>query len=171
MENKQKTGPIGVGTRDLTFAAVSAALIFVVTRLAMVPVPATQAYVNAGDLLIYICAFLFGGPAAGISAALGSALADLAGGYAVYAPATFVIKGLMGLVAGFIIGKKPAFVPFLIACLAGGVIMAGGYALFENLMFGAEYMLAALPGNLIQAACGVAACAFYAPLKRLRIYI
>ena len=34
-----------------------------------------------------------------VSAGLGSALADVFSGYLVYAPATFVIKGLMALVA------------------------------------------------------------------------
>jgi uncharacterized membrane protein len=46
--------------------------------------------------MIYISAFLLG-PVAAAAAAIGSALADMAGGYAVYIPATLIIKALWGL--------------------------------------------------------------------------
>jgi uncharacterized membrane protein len=48
------------------------------------------------------------GPFAAISAAIGSALADLIVGYSLYMPATFLIKGLMGLISGFRAPAQPA---------------------------------------------------------------
>jgi uncharacterized membrane protein len=92
---------------------------------------------------------MLGGPIAAAVAAIGSALADLAAAAAIYIPATFVIKGLMGLCAGMIMRvRNVAF--YALALVVGGAIMTGGYFLFETLFFDLTYALTALPLNLIQ---------------------
>jgi uncharacterized membrane protein len=137
-------------TLKLTYSAVLAALVFIVTFLTRIPVPGlTSAYINLGDTVIFISAYLLGGPVAAAVAAIGSALADLAAGAAVYIPATFIIKGLMGLCAGSVMRtRKAAF--YALAVVTGGAIMTGGYFVFEAIFFGLAYALAALPMNLIQ---------------------
>ena len=57
--------------------------------------------------MICITAPLFDQIVAGIAGGLGSMLADLILGYSHYAPATLVIKGFEGLVAGFLGGRTP----------------------------------------------------------------
>lgn len=49
--------------------------------------------------MVLLCGWLLGPIYGTIAAGLGPALADIFSGYVVYAPATFVIKALMALVA------------------------------------------------------------------------
>ncbi len=137
----------------LTFTALFAAIIMLATMIA-IPV-GTSGYINPGDSMIYAAAW-FLGPLAGASAAVGSALADLILGYGVYAPATFIIKGLMGLAVGFLIkrfGKK--LIPKILSMSIGGIIMAGGYFAFEYFIMIGKGAIANVPWNLVQAAAGV----------------
>jgi uncharacterized membrane protein len=106
--------------------------------------------------MIYAAAW-FLGPLAGAAAAIGSALADIILGYAIYAPATFIIKGLMGLVVGFLIkrhGKK--FLPIVISMSIGGLIMAVGYFIYDYFILALDKgAIASIPWNLVQAVAGV----------------
>ncbi|HBU13081.1 MAG TPA: hypothetical protein DEB31_10295, partial [Clostridiales bacterium] len=62
-----------MNTKKITTAAVMAALIFVVTWLVRIPVaPGYAAYFNFGDVVIYSCAYILGGPLAMAAAAAGS---------------------------------------------------------------------------------------------------
>lgn len=153
-------------TQQIAMTAVMAALIFVVTFLVKFPVPVSGgAYLNFGDVAIYICAYLLGGPLTAAAAAIGSFLADLAVGSAVYAVPTLIIKGVMGLAAG-IIAKKHTFGFYILACAAGGAIMVFGYALFEYFFFDPAMAAASMPFNLIQWGGSVAVAALLYPALR-----
>jgi uncharacterized membrane protein len=155
-----------MSSRKITQAAMAAAVIFLVTWTVKLPIPG-GGYINLGDTVIYLSAFLFGGPAAAAAAALGSALADVAAGYVIYAPATFVIKGIMGLAAGLLCAGR-RFPSYLLACILGGAIMTGGYALYELAVFGGAYALANIPYNLIQWGGSAAiAAALYPAANRI----
>jgi uncharacterized membrane protein len=159
-------------TTSIALTAVIAALIFVVTFTVRIPIPATSGgYVNIGDVMIYICAYLLGGPYAAVAAAVGSGFADLAAGAAIYIAPTFIIKGLMGLAAGSI-SRNRGFKYYLVACVVGGAIMIAGYALFEYFFFGAAYALAGLPFNAIQWGGSVAiTLALYTVAKKVKRYL
>jgi hypothetical protein len=92
-------------TKKLALSGVFAAVIFILT--AFVRIPLATGYIHLGDAAIFAaCVYL--GRNAALSAAAGSALADLIG-YPQYAPFTFIIKGAMALTAVLIIqfgGKK-----------------------------------------------------------------
>ncbi len=135
--------------RRITYAAISAAIVFIVTRIIYFPIGSSGAYINFGDVAIYFTACLLGGPIGAVASAVGSALSDLTLGYIIYAPATFIIKGLMGLAAGFIMNKGK-FWGYLIACFTGGAIMTLGYAIYETFIFGFAVAIGNAPGNLIQ---------------------
>lgn len=153
--------------RRITYTAIAAAIIFVVTRLIGFPY-GSGGYLNFGDASIYFSAYLLGGPIAAIAAAIGSALSDIMLGYIVYAPATFIIKGLMGLTVGYLAGKKSFWI-YALACTIGGVILIVGYALFETAAFGFAVALANAPGNLIQwGGTFVAALLLYPVAKRIQ---
>jgi uncharacterized membrane protein len=156
--------------RKLTYTAIATAIVFMITRLVVLPVTVstTGAYVNFGDMSIYITAYLLGGPMSAPAAAVGSGLADLTAGAAIYAPATFVIKGLMGLTAGLIMRKRRFWV-YVLACIAGGAIMTLGYAVYEAFVFGLPVGLANAPANLIQwGASIVIAGILYPVAERIR---
>ena len=157
-------------TRRLTVSAVMAALVFVLTLSIRIPVPALAggAYINLGDSLIYCAAFILGGVPAMFAAGIGSMLADIAGGALIYAPATLVIKGAMGIVCGTLMFKG-SFAKFVFASVVGGAIMVAGYGLYEIFVFGTAYALTSLPFNLIQWAGGVGiALLLYVPFSKMR---
>jgi uncharacterized membrane protein len=155
--------------KKITYSAIAAAIIFIVTWTIKLPVPATSgAYINLGDSMIYLSAYLLGGPIGAIAAAVGSALADTAAGAGVYIPATFVIKGLIGLIFGYML-KKKSFPMYAIACVLGGAVMTAGYALYETAVFGFAYAVVSLPFNLIQWAGSIIVAIVLYPMAA-RIY-
>ncbi len=154
--------------RKLTYTAVAAAIIFVITWTVKLPIPATSiGYIHPGDAMIFLSAFLLGGPLGAAAAAVGSAIADAAAGYAIYIPATFIIKGLMGLLVGFMARKK-SFGLFVFACIIGGAVMTAGYFVFEVVLYGIPVAVPNLPFNLAQAGGGVAiALVLFPAIKRI----
>ena len=73
--------------KKLTLAGALAALTTVFTLLIQIPSP-TKGYINLGDTVVNIAAWVLGPLYGGAAAGIGSALADLISGYTVYAPAT-----------------------------------------------------------------------------------
>ena len=85
-------------TQKIVLAALIAALACVATMIVKIPSP-MKGYVNLGDCIVLTAGWILSPWYAFLAAGLGSALADLFSGYVIYAPATFVIKGVMALVA------------------------------------------------------------------------
>lgn len=132
------------------------ALTATATMAIRVPVPATQGYINLGDAVIFVAAALSGARTGLLAGGLGSALADLLGGYAHWAPFTLVIKGAEGLLVGFLCtGLSLRGIWSLAGAGAifalGGLLMVSGYFLSETFLYGWQPALAALPGNGVQA--------------------
>ena len=151
--------------RRITFTAIAAAIVFVATRVTYIPIGTAGAYIHFGDAFIYFTAFLMGGPVAAIAGALGGTICDLSTGYTVYIPATLLIKGLMGLTAGFVM-KSRKFWVYILACAIGGAVMTAGYALYEICIpgFGFAYALFNIPFNMGQWGAGIATAAILYPV-------
>ena len=154
-------------TKTITLAGVTAALVFAATFFIRIPSPV--GYVNAGDAVILIMAGFLGGAPLAAAAAVGSALADIIGGYAIYAPATTIIKGLMGLLAGAALFGKPRSVrrTLLIGVLCNA-IMVGGYFLNDWILYGFETAVTAIVTNGAQALAALVAAVAVAALLRKR---
>ena len=90
-----------------------------------------------------------------LAGGLGSALADLLGGYLLFAPLTFLAKGAEGWLAGFAHGRA-SWASYLFPAL-GGLCMVLVYFLGECLMPQMQLAgaIAEVIPNLIQALCGV----------------
>ena len=120
-------------TRDIITSAIFAAVVCAATLLIRIPVPATSGYINLGDSMVFISALLFGGKIGGISGGVGSALADILGGYGSWAPFTLIIKGAEGFFVGKLshlgttVSKKTVNVGFSVVLFLVGVL--GLYAL------------------------------------------
>ena len=116
----------------LTLISALTALTVVFTLIIRVPVPATNGYVSLIDSAIVFSAIAFGPVPGFLSAAIGSALADVISGYAVF--------------------FKTA-VAFIIAL----VIVPLGYFLFTGFfLLDFRTSLVEVPGNLVQAGVGSA---------------
>ena len=144
----------------ITLASVLTALTTTATLLIQIPTP-SKGYLNLGDCLVNVSAWILG-PVYGMAAAgLGSALADIISGYLIYAPFTLVIKALMAVISFQIYQKfsqKLQSIParMLSACLAE-LVMILGYALTEVCLYQSWAAgFAGIPGNLVQGIAGAA---------------
>jgi uncharacterized membrane protein len=143
--------------KKIAYSGVLAAFIFIGTQL---HIPTAIGHVNLGDVVILVAAYILG-PFSAIAAAIGSALADLTAGYPQYVIPTFLIKGIMGLVAGLLMKRNSENKVPLVRKLAAGVIaeliMVAGYFGFESLpfMYGVTAALGSVIPNLIQACAAI----------------
>lgn len=161
-------------TKKIVFAALLAALACVATMIIKIPTP-LGGYIHAGDAVVVLAGFLLGPVWGALAAGLGSALADVISGYVLYAPGTFVIKAVVALLAGWIIGTKlikNEFAKALVAGIIGGIVMVGGYMLYEAVFMGFGIGAAAnIPMNCIQGAFGaVAGAALYIALSKTNYF-
>ncbi len=138
--------------------AAFAAIICVCTMLVAIPLPG-NGYANLGDTMV-IAAGFFCGPVYGFfAAAIGSAFADIFSSFVIYAPATFLIKGLMAFTVGMICKsvKSNGFTVRLIpATVIAEIEMVLGYFIFEIFIYDMSIAVADIAGNAVQGACGVA---------------
>ena len=137
----------------LTHSAIFAALIFLATSYLSIPLP-VMGYVHLGDGLILLAAALLPTPYAIGAAIIGAGAADLMAGYALYLPATVIIKALTTLCVSRktknIIGARN-----LIGIIPAALLCAGGYYLFEAIIAKSLVTpLASVPFNLVQSVCG-----------------
>ncbi len=152
--------------RTMTYGGILSAVILLATIINF-PIPGGYGYMNFGDGAIYAAAVVLG-PFASISAALGSALADLVAGYPHYMLPTFLIKGLMGLVAGLVFSrasrlKWPGQLLLFTVCEA---IMVAGYFLAEIIFYGLAAAASSLAFNALQALAGIVVGLAIVPLAR-----
>lgn len=152
--------------------ALFIALGYAATSILMIPSP-TGGYLNLGDTVVLLGAYLLGPLYGAIAGGLGPALADLLGGYAVYVPATLVIKALMALSAALLYRVLRKKNWSLIVCGAvAETIMVIGYYLFDGLLAGnLAAGFAGIPSNLAQAAFGLAASTLLAMALRKSSYV
>lgn len=82
-------------------AALMAALVFAMTLVRLFPTP-PGGYIHLGDGGVNFAAIAFGPWLGGVAGGLGTALADIAGGFGVWAVASFIIHGLQGVAVGWL---------------------------------------------------------------------
>lgn len=145
-------------TQKIVISALFAALICVATMLIKIPSP-LKGYVNLGDGIVLLAAWILPLPYGALAAGLGSALADLFSGYVTYAPATFVIKALMAVTAYLCYGlftKKIKSIPSrVLSGILSETAMILGYFLFEGILYGFVPSLVNIPANGAQGVAGI----------------
>ncbi len=146
-------------TNKLVMTALMMCMIIVLTMFVKVPIPLTQGYVHLGDAMIFISVMLLGWKYGAAASAIGSAMADIFCGVAMWAPWTLVIKFIMALVMGKILeygGTSISKIREIIAMALGGLLMTAGYFVAEGIMYG-NWAVAALgiPWNVGQFAVGM----------------
>ena len=147
-------------TMKIVMTSLLAALTCVATMIIKIPSP-LNGYINLGDCVVLAAGWLLSPVYGFLSAGIGSALADLLSGYATYAPATFVIKGLMALVAfyGFKLlhNKLGKITAQIIAGFIAEIIMILGYFVFEGFLYGFAPSVVNIPANSVQGVAGLIA--------------
>lgn len=161
-----KTG----STRRLVMTALFAALTAAATAAVAIPLPA-GGYLNLGDTVVLLGAYLLGGGCGAAAGGIGAAIADVMLGAVLYAPATLVIKALMAaLAAALYRAFRRGGAALLVSGAAAECLMAGGYWVYEALFVVKSFAGAAInvPGNLVQGAFGlIVSTALALALKKL----
>ncbi|MBG9979878.1 ECF transporter S component [Facklamia sp. DSM 111018] len=138
-------------THGLVLAAIFAAITTIFTMLVRIPIPNGQGYLNIGDGILMTASLLFG-PFIGFGVGgIGSALADILSGYAMYAPFTFAVKGIEAFLAGYLFHK--CHIKWM-ATLIAGIVMAGGYFATDFLLYDLGAASVGLPMNIGQGVLG-----------------
>lgn len=138
--------------RLVVISALFAAFICVATMVVKIPTP-LNGYINLGDCLILITAWLLPTGYGFLAAGIGSCFADILSGYTAYAPATFIIKGLMVVFAVLsvkLIKVKKPIISKIISAIIAEAFMVAGYYVFEGFMYGFAASLVNIPMNAIQ---------------------
>lgn len=139
-----------MNVKSMTRYAMAIAITFLLTAFFQIPALVHTGYINLGDTGVMLAGLFFGPLGGAIVGALGSSLADLFLSYTVYAPFTFVIKGIQGGLIGYLthrLSKKWTALNLLI----GGLWMVIGYIIAESILYGFSGAIVNIPGNLVQA--------------------
>lgn len=149
----------------LTLTALMIALVTISTMF--IKIPTINGYIHLGDSMVFFSVFLLGKKHGSIAAGAGSALGDILGGYAIWAPWTFVIKALMGIIFGFFLersfnsekpSKKIANLPIIsyLGMILAGLEMCFGYYLANGIIYGNWVVaLAEIIPNIGQFSVGI----------------
>ena len=144
--------------KKIVVAALMAALACVATMIIKIPSP-LKGYLNLGDCIVLTAGWLLPPVYGFLAAGLGSALADLFSGYVTYAPATFIIKGLMAIAAYYFFKLLRSFLGNLASRVISGilaeVVMIGGYFIFEGFLYGFAPSLVNVLPNCVQGVAGL----------------
>lgn len=156
-----------INIRSMTYGGIMAAVILLATFILKFPIPGGYGYINFGDGAIFAAAAILG-PFAAISAALGSALADLLAGFPHYIGPTLIIKGIMGLLSGLVLRKNPKinWLGLALLFLICEIIMVGGYFVTEIFMYGLAAAAGTLIFNALQGLAGIATGLAIVPLAK-----
>lgn len=172
-------------TKRIVFTGIFAALVFITTWMIKFPISFGWGYIHFGDLAVMLSGMLLGPVYGAVAAAFGSALADYAGGYAIYMLGTFIVKGLLAFGVGIayksLKGEKRTFnntLRIIYHAIIASIVVVGGYFLVDLILgslaivdlegdtafFYASFGL--LP-NFIQVGFGiVASLLFYVPISK-----
>ena len=135
--------------KKIVMTALFAALACVATMSIRIP----------GDAIVILSGVVLGPSYGLLAAGIGSAMSDLLGGYFVYVPITFVIKGLIALFSGLVYQKiakdsKSRYVAVLLGGVIDIVLVTGGYFICEFFLYGSS-AAASIPANIIQGVGGL----------------
>lgn len=146
-------------TQKIVMAALFAALTCVATFSIRIPIVATNGYIHPGDAIVVLTGLLLGPVYGFMAAGIGSALADALGGYWLYVPVTFFVKGIIATVVYFVYtkllkGVKSYIIKMVITCIFSTTIVVVGYFAFEFLIYG-KAAIASIGPNIFQGVSGV----------------
>ena len=141
--------------RKLILAGLFASLVFTATWIS---VPAPMGNINLGDSMLLLGAWILGGAWSVIGCAVGASLCDLLSAYIIYAPATLVIKIVMGIVAILFFrysSKSPSLLKRIVSALAAEAVMILGYFVYESFLYGIPAAVLNILFNLTQGSISI----------------
>ena len=119
--------------KNMCITGIFTAIIFIFT--AYLHIPSHTGYTHVGDAFIYLAACLLPLPYAIFAGAAGALLADCLTGFALWAPASVIIKGITTL---FFTSKKKRLLCArnVIALFPAALLCCFGYYIYEAILTG-----------------------------------
>jgi len=156
--------------QELVFTALMTALVFVATYLPHIPIP--LGYAHLGDAVIFLLALLTPRRSALFAACIGSALADLLGGFALWIVPTLIIKFVMAEIVCRI-GRRGAVlaprISIVAALFLSSLWMAAAYTLAGAVLYASlPAALASSPGLLMEGLVNSVVAFLLLPVLRER---
>ncbi len=139
--------------RALCLAGAAGALVFLMTSFSKVPIP--LGYAHLGDAVIFLSALYLPRRAACGAAAVGSALADLVGGFPIWVIPTLFIKCGMAYIVGRMAKgeRRPLTLPVAGSFILSSLWLTVGYTAAGALLYGSLFVgLSSAPGLLMEGA-------------------
>lgn len=144
--------------QKIVVSSMLAALVCVATMIIKIPSP-LNGYINLGDCIVLISGWVLSPMYGFLAAGIGSALADIFSGYVAYAPATFIIKGAMAVIAFYVFKVSNKKVCNLSSRILSGfsaeILMITGYFVFEGFLYGFAPSVVNILPNAVQGVCGL----------------
>lgn len=154
--------------RSITLAAAMSALVFIATFVPHIPIP--LGYAHLGDAVIFLLVLTLDHRTSLIAACLGSALADLLGGFPLWIAPTLLIKaGMVEAVWRLLPSEKiqTSTKRIVIALLLSSLWMALAYTLFGALLYSSmTAALASTPGLLMEGVLNTLLAIVLLPVAR-----
>jgi len=150
-------------TEQIVFGGLFVAIVFVATYFIQIPTTGISGgLIHLGNIAMFSIALKYGRKYGALSGGIGMMLFDLFSAWFVWAPATLVVRGIMGYVIGLVAqdkkGQGASLWKNIVAILLGSVVMLTGYFFFEAVILGVGWAaIAGVPGNLVQLAIGLIA--------------
>lgn len=157
-----------LSTRELVLMGLMTALVWLAGSV--IKIPSVGGFVHIGDCMVFLCAVVLGKKKGAAASSVGMMLVDALGGYYLWAPFTFVIKGAMAYIAGSILeklelnhGKSFTYITafivsgifMVIAYFGAGIIIAGFLTDKVGLIQGIVFSAKDIVGNIIQVGTGI----------------
>ncbi|XMB66047.1 ECF transporter S component [Mycoplasmatota bacterium zrk1] len=137
-----------ITTKSLMMGALFIAIVTSLTFIQLFSGP-NGGLVHAGYIALFPIAIVFGKNYGAIAGAFGMALFDILSGWASWAPATFVVVGLVGYFTGLIASGGGNQKVNLLALIVGSLISISGYFIYNAFLmgFGVESALISASGD------------------------
>lgn len=163
-------------TREIVLCGLLTGMVFVATRFINIRLPLSinGGLIHMGNTILFMIAIVFGKRRGAIAGAFGMGLFDILSGWFLWAPFTFVIRGIMGYIVGAAaegkFGKKGLLFS-LIGIVLASIVMIAGYYVTEGILYGNWIApMTSIPGNVIQLLIGAAiGLPLASALKRTKI--
>lgn len=144
-----------ISIRTICITAIMTAIICIMTAVPKIPIP--LGYAHLGDAFIVLTVLFVGKKEGILAAGIGSAMADLLGGFPVWVIPTLIIKCIMAWILGRIAYGKNDELHFFsfstaIGVLASMVWMVAGYTIAGAILYGGIAVgLTSTPGLAVKA--------------------
>lgn len=160
---QKTTSYSSVRTYNLVITSMLIALVFVATLLLNIklPITANGGLVHLGTAMLFTVSILFGPKKGAAAGAVGMGLFDLVSGWTLWAPFTFLTRGLQGYIVGKIAWSRghngDSFGLNVLGTIISAPFMIAGYYICEAILFRSWIIpLASIPGDIVQIVIGIA---------------